>query len=479
MIIIMPQENRADMTDVFEFRVPVLVMGGGACGAAAALAARDAGADVLLIERDGHPMGTTGMSMGVFCAAGTKAQAKRGIEDDGDTFFADIMAKSRGEADPVVAHALAHGSGPTIDWLSERFDIDLDVDMGFRPSYGNSRLRIHGWLGHGGQDVIELLHQRMADAGVDVLMNARVVDIIAGPDGAACGVEIERPDGAREFVGCDTLVVASGGFAANHEMLAQYIPAMAEARNNGHESSQGDGIRLTQKLGGDVGNMGAFQGYAMLTDPQGISVSPAVLIEGGVIVNNLGQRFTDESEDIAGMVFPVMAQPDGYAWVIYDDNIDAKTGYIPDMQMLAELNTARLGADTAALAQRIGVDADALAATLAEAHEAHKNQRADAVGRVWGAESPPSGALRAMKVVGAIYHTQGGLQINGEARVLRADGSALPNIFAGGGAARSVSGSSSWGYLPAMGLCTALTLGRIAGQTAARQALGSSLSDNA
>lgn len=460
------------MTEAFEFHVPVLVMGGGACGALAALAARDAGADVLLIERDAHPMGTTGMSMGLFCAAGTKAQAARGIEDDGDTFFADIMTKSRGEADPVVAHALAHGSGPTIDWLTERFNIDLDVDVGFRPSYGNSRLRIHGWLGHAGQDFIELLHQRMADAGVDVLMNARVIDIIAGPDGGARGVEIERPDGAREFVGCDTLIVASGGFAGNHEMLAQHIPAMANARNNGHEGSQGDGIRLTQKLGGDVGDMGAFQGYAMLTDPQGISVSPAVLIEGGIIVNSAGERFTDESDDIAGMVFPVMAQPDGHAWVIFDEAINEKCAYIPDMQALAELNTAKLGEDTAALAQRIGLDADRLAATLAEAHDAHQNKRADFTGRIWGEEAPPSGALRAMKVVGAIYHTQGGLQINGDARVLRADGSALPNIFAGGGAARSVSGSSSWGYLPAMGMCTAITLGRIAGQAAARQALG-------
>jgi fumarate reductase flavoprotein subunit len=74
-------------------------------------------------------------------------------------------------------------------------------------------------------------------------------------------------------------------------------------------------------------------------------------------------------------------------------------------------------------------------------------------------------------VVGAIYHTQGGLQIDGSAQVLRPDGTALPNLFAGGGAARSVSGPSSWGYLPAMGLCTAVTLGRLAGEAAARQVL--------
>ena len=460
------------MTVEFEFRVPVLVMGGGACGAAAALAARDAGLDVLLVERDAHPMGTSGMSMGVFCGAGTKAQATQGITDSGEIFFQDIMTKSRGEADPVAAKALAYGSGATIDWLTEQHHIPITLDMGFRPSYGNSTYRIHGWAGHGGQDVIELLHQRMADAGVDVLMEARVVNIIAGPDGAAAGVEIERPDGARELVGCDTLIVASGGFAGNHEMLAQYIPAMAEARNNGHEGSQGDGIKLVQNLGGDVGDMGAFQGYAMLTDPQGISVPPAVLIEGGILVNNLGERFVNESDDIAGMVFPVMEQPDGYAWVVFDESINAKCDYVPDLQTINGLNAAKLGADAAKLAERMGVSAEALAASIAGVHQAKAEGRTDALGRAWDDAAPPQGDLRALKVVGAIYHTQGGLQINADARVLRQDGSPLPNIFAGGGAARSVSGSSSWGYLPAMGLCTALTLGRIAGEAAARQVLG-------
>lgn len=460
------------MTESFEFRVPVLVMGGGACGAVAALAAHDSGAEVLLIERDAHPMGTTGMSMGLFCAAGTKAQAKHGIQDDGDCFFADIMAKSRGEADPIVARALAYGSGPTLDWLVDRHDFPWDVDLGFRPSYGNSRFRIHGWHGHGGQDMVELLHQKLADAEVPVLMEARVVDIIADPDGRAFGVEIERPDGARERVGCDTLIVASGGFAANHAMLARYIPEMADARNNGHEGSQGDGIRLTEAMGAALGDMGAFQGYAMLTDPQGISVAPAVLVEGGIIVNSEGRRFTDESEDIAGMVHPVMAQPDGVCWVVYDETIEERCAYVPEMQLLAQLNAPRFGEDCTALAARIGIDPDQLATTLAEAHDARREERPDALARRWGEENPPTGALRALKVVGAIYHTQGGLQIDGEARVLRADGTPLPNLFAGGGAARSVSGPSSWGYLPAMGLCTAVTLGRIAGETAARQALG-------
>ena len=323
--------------------------------------------------------------------------------------------------------------------------------------------------------MVDLLHQRLGEAGIDVMLRARLVEVVADASGKVLGAVIERPDGARERVGCGALVLACGGFAANHAMLAQHIPDMAAARNNGHEGSQGIGIRIAGQLGAALGDMGSYQGYAMLTDPHGISVPPPVVIEGAVLVNRAGTRFTDETEDIAGMVHPVMAQEGGQVWVVFDERIEARTAYIPEMQMLQELNAAKRADDVAGLAAAIDVPAAALSATLAEAHAARNEGRADKYGRQWGEEQPPQGRLGAFRVVGAIYHTQGGLQIDGSARVLRADGTPLPNLFAGGGAARSVSGPSSWGYLPAMGLCTAVTLGRLAGEAAARVALAEAL----
>jgi fumarate reductase flavoprotein subunit len=214
--------------------------------------------------------------------------------------------------------------------------------------------------------------------------------------------------------------------------------------------------------------MGAYQGYGMLTDPQAISVPPGVLFEGGVLVNALGRRFVHETRDIAGMMLDVIAQPGGVAWVIYDADIEARCAHIPESQQLAALRAARCGDDAFALARAIDVEAEPLAAALADAHRAWHEGNPDSLGRDWGVDRPPAAPLRALKVCGALYHTQGGLQVDDAARVLRADASALPNLFAGGGSARSVSGPSSWGYLPAMGLCMAITLGALAGAGAAR-----------
>lgn len=450
----------------FEFTVPLLIVGGGACGCVAALAASDAGVTPLLVERDAVPYGSTGMSQGLFAAAGTRAQAEHGVADDAERFYADIIAKTRGQTDPVIARMIAEGSGPALDWLVESHDLPWTLDTGFRAAYGNSVMRVHGWRGHGGTDMVQLLHQKLAEAGVDVLLQARLANIIAEGD-RITGVVLERPDGTLDRIGCDALILACGGFAANHEMVATYMPEAAAAKHNGHEGNRGDGILLGAKLGAALGDMGSYQGYAMLTDPQGITVPPGVLVEGGLLVNVRGERFVDEMADIAGMAHQVMAQPDGAAWVIFDARIEEACSYIPEMAALMDLNAAKSGDSANELAASTGIDAAGLAVALGEARAARDAGQTDRLGRQW-TDGPPSAPFRALKVCGAIYHTQGGLQTDGEARVLRADGSRFANLFAGGGAARGVSGPSSWGYIPAMGLCAAVTTGRVAGMAAAR-----------
>ncbi|MEM5518290.1 FAD-dependent oxidoreductase [Henriciella sp. AS95] len=451
-----------------EYSVPVLIAGGGACGAVAALAAHDAGLEPLLIERDPHPTGSTAMSQGLLCAAGTRFQAAEGIEDSPDVFFEDIMKKSRGMANPVIARLLADQSAPVLEWLHDAHDFPWTIDTRFKPSYGNSRARIHGWHDHSGSDMVQWLHRRLSDLGIDVLFDTRLVDLIENSDGRVNAARIQGGDGALMTIGCDAVVLACGGYGANREMTGKYMPETAAFRYYGHESSEGDAIILGEKLGAAVGDMGSYQGYAMLAEPGGMTVPPNTLIEGGVILNTKGERFTDESEDIAGMVLPLSEQPDGVGFLIFDQSIYRQCEHIPEVRALKQAGLARQAPNMTRLAEMTGLPASALQASLREIRQAARRGEEDRLGRSWQGSHAPRGGYYFIRVTGALYHTQGGLEIDDQARVLRSDGRPFTNLFAGGGSARSVSGPSSWGYLPAMGLTTAVTLGSIAGQGAAR-----------
>lgn len=453
-----------------EFSVPVLIVGGGACGAVAALAAHSVGVEPLLIERDAYPSGSTGMSQGLFCAAGTRFQREVGVDDGPDQFFRDIMEKSRQEADPTVARLIADRSREVLEWLCDEHEFPWTLDERFRASYGNTRARIHGWSGHSGMDMVQWLHRRLDDLGVDVLCNTRLIDIITDEAGVVTSARIQGPNGEETVIGCAAIVLAAGGFGANRKMTGKFMPETGAFRYNGHEGSEGDAILLGEKIGAAVGDMGSYQGYAMLAEPGGISVPPNVLIEGGVILNANGERFTDEADDIAGMVLPLSAQPGGLGWVVFDKRIHAQCAHIPELRELGKLGVVRSASSMEELAARTGLPAAALARSLRCARQASKFRERDQFGRSWAEACAPGNGYFYVRVTGALYHTQGGLAIDDQARVRRRDRTAFPNLFAGGGSARSVSGSSSWGYLPAMGLTTAVTLGCVAGQNAARVA---------
>ena len=462
-----PWDGRA-----FEVEVPVLVIGGGACGLTAALAAREAGAEVLVAEQGPRCEGSSAMSLGALCAAGTREQARHGVDDDAAAFLGDIMAKTLGQADPDLAALVARESGPALDWLAERHEVSFLFDAGWRPAFGHTRARLHAAPGRTGADMMSRLAAACARAEVDVLNDAQAVALFATGAGEVKGVRLRRPDGGLEEIGCRALVLATCGFGGNAEMVARHIPSMAQARYFGWEANTGDGLVWGEALGGELADMDAYQGLGLLADPQGIDVNPKLLIEGGVQVNARGERFSDELDDVSGQGARVIAQPGGHSWVVYDERVHQACADLPQYRVLLELNARRTAGSAAELAEVIGAPADALKATLVAVSEAVRHGAPDGFGRRFDRPElrPPYHALR---VTGALFHTQGGLKVDAAARVVRPDGSGLPNLYAGGGAARGISGRGPSGYLPGAGLCSAVTLGRVAGRAAAAQALAS------
>ncbi|GGB09429.1 FAD-dependent oxidoreductase [Allosediminivita pacifica] len=456
----------------FDIEVPVVVVGAGAAGLAAALAARDAGVEVILLERDEVPRGSTSMSQGYACAAGSRIQREAGVEDDPDTFYADIMARSKGQADPRIARTIAENSGPVIDWLMDRHGIPFRMNLPWSGFFGHSVNRMHGVPSRTGEELHESLQHAADKAGVTVVTGAHVDTVYHDPDGRVTGITLTRKDGARESLGCGGLVLATCGFGANEDMVQTHIPSFGKTpyyRYFGHEGNEGEGIQWGRDLGAALGCMDSFQGYGALAEPHGIIVNYDMIMHGGIMVNTEGKRFSNENKDISAQSLEILPQPGGIGWVVVDDARRALAEDLPEFRELVSLGAVRSADDARSLAALIGVPAEALEATLAESRAMTRGEATCPFGRDFTGSDPLSeGPLYALKVTGALFHTQGGLMVDENARVLREDGSALPNLFAGGGAACSISGHHCDGYLPAAGLCMALTLGRLAGQAAAR-----------
>lgn len=424
-------------------RVPVVIVGAGACGLVAALAARDAGAEVLVLERDPSPTGSTSLSSGFIPAAGTRWQRAAGIADSPEIFAADVQRKNHGEADPRIVETVCRAAAPTLEWLDDEHAVRFDVLQGFTYP-GHSRLRMHAVPEKTGEALMASLLR--ACAGVDILTSARVTDVT--PD----AVSFERPDGGREEVQYGALVLACSGFGGNREMVQRHLPEIADGLYFGHAGNQGDAVRWGTALGAKVKDMTAYQGHGSVATPHGILITWALMTEGGIQVNGNGERFANEHLGYSEACLPVLEQPGGVAWCIYDERLHQLGMTFPDYREAH-----------AAGAVKPAPDLPKLADTLRQVESYAEGKARDPFGRDFTTRPKLAPPYYGIKVTGALFHTQGGLVIDERARVLP-----LKNVFAGGGAACGVSGAHVWGYLSGNGLLSAVTLGRIAGMEAAR-----------
>jgi fumarate reductase flavoprotein subunit len=194
-------------------------------------------------------------------------------------------------------------------------------------------------------------------------------------------------------------------------------------------------------------------------------------MEGGFQVNALGQRFSNEAKGYSEQAVEVVAQPGHFAWDIYDERLHRLMLEFDDYRDAVEARAVVSAPDLDALAKLTGISAAALRATCEQVASCVRGDSGDSFGRDFTGKPVLAAPYYAVKVTGALFHTQGGLAVDATGRVLRDNGEPLPNLFAGGGAARGISGPSCWGYMAGNGLLTATTFGRLAGRAAARQVL--------
>jgi fumarate reductase flavoprotein subunit len=451
----------------FDARVPLLIVGAGAAGLCAALAAKEAGAEPLVLERDVLPAGSTSLSAGLIPAAGTRFQRAKGIADSPQLFAADIQSKANNENDAAVVAAVAQGAGPLIEWLTDRYGLPFDVIDNFNYP-GHSALRMHGLPTRSGRELIDRLRSAAEASGISIIPECLAETLLTEPSGRVCGVEIVRGDGARERIGCDALVLACNGYGGNPDLVRRCIPEMANALYFGHPGNRGDAILWGEALGAQSAHLGAYQGHGSVATPHHILISWAVIMQGGFQVNTEGRRFCDESQGYSEQASEVVRQPGGVAWSIFDARIAAVARQFEDFRDAERAGAIVTRQSVEALADAMHVPQEALAAEWTETEALKTSAGRDRYGRRFAPGQHFAPPFHAVKVTGALFHTQGGLVIDAACRVKRKNDTVFPNLFAAGGAAVGVSGSTAAGYLSGNGLLTATVLGRLAGQAAAK-----------
>ncbi|MGJ5180104.1 FAD-dependent oxidoreductase [Bradyrhizobium oligotrophicum] len=445
-----------------ELAVDCLIIGAGAAGLVAALSAVESGESVLVLERDSIPQGSTALSAGLIPAAGTRWQAALGIEDCPARFAADILHKAHDEPDPALVQLVTTTIGPTLEWLADRHQLPFSLVDNF--SYpGHSRYRMHGLPSRAGRELIDRLRTAAESAGIDILCDAHATTLLVDSAKRVVGVRFIRPDGSSDDIGCGRLILACSGYGGNPALVGRHIPQMASATYFGHVGNQGDALVWGEHLGAATRDLGGHQGHGSVAHPAGILISWATITEGGFQVNARGERFSNEASGYSEQAARVLAQPDGIAWTVFDARIAAVAAQFEDFRNAMAHGAVLEADDIASLAAAMRVPADALASNCDEVGEAKAQQRVDRFGRSFAGVPQLVPPYRAVKVTGALFHTQGGLVIDDRARVVRKDGSAIDNLHAAGGAACGVSGADASGYLSGNGLLTAVALGRVAG----------------
>jgi fumarate reductase flavoprotein subunit len=449
-----------------EADLDVLVIGAGACGLAAAIAAHDAGASVAIVEKLDRPGGNSSLSTGSVPAAGSRFQRAAGIEDSPATMLRDLQAVAGETDDPALLRRMVEVSAETVEWLVDTVGARLQLVTAYK-HIGHSVQRLHAPVSRRGQDLVDDLLAAVETRGVPLAVGNGVRRLLV-QDGVVAGAMVDSGSG-EEMVGARKTILAVNGFAGNPELVRRHIPEIAGAQYFGALGSTGEAVVWGEALGAATANMAAYQGYAAVAYPQGSLLSWTTIEKGGVLVGADGRRFGNEGLGYSGYARTVLERG-GSVFAVFDQRIFDIAMQEEEFAELAQYGGVRCGGTPDAVAAPFGLEGAVLASELAAYNQAARGEAADRFGRRDFGLAPLEPPFHAVRVVPGLFHTQGGLRVDGDARVLRPDGSAVPNLFAGGGAAAGISGrAGALGYASGNGLLTAIALGRLAGIAAARE----------
>lgn len=416
----------------------VVVVGGGGAGLSAAIAAREKGAEVVLVEKMLMLGGNTNYATAGINAANTKLQKKLGIEDNAELFYKDTMKGGKNVNNPELVKKLTADSANIIDWLTERgADLSEVVFTG-----GQSAKRTHRPAGGQavGPVIVDALAETAEKDGIDVRTESEVTKLIKTGD-KVTGVEVKHK-GETYNITAKAVVMATGGFGANAKMVAEYKPSLEGFGSTNSPAITGEGIKMVKAVGGDLVDMTEIQTHPTVVHKKTAMITEAVRGEGAILVNREGKRFVSELETRDVVSKAELEQTGKSAFLVFDQEVREKLGAINGY---VRKGFTVEGATVEELAGKIGVDAKGLVDTMAKYNGYVKAGEDKDFGKTALPRELVKAPFYAIEVSPAVHHTMGGVRINTNAEVLTADGKVIPGLFAAGEITGGVHGANRIG----------------------------------
>lgn len=447
------QANKKEVKKTAEtLETDIVIVGAGGAGMTAAIKAVQAGKDVIIIDKMPYVGGNTTKASGGMNAAGTKEQqaAAEAAEDEDakaaildstvENYIADTMAGGHEINDIDLVRTMAEKSAAAVDWL-ESIGAPLPT---LAPTGGTVHYYLHEPEDGSavGEFLVQSYTKTLEDLGIEVMLNTEATEILS-EDGVVTGIKAESKE--KEYtINAKAVILATGGFGANFDMLASFDPALANAVTTNTPAATGDGIVMAEALGADTVDMEKIQLHPTVFQENGLLVSERLRSNGAILVNKEGNRFTNDLATRDAVSQAELAQPDAFAYIVYDAKYAEEKLYQKYVTngLTVEGNTieelaAALGMDDAA--------AQNFVATVETWNKVCNGEQEDEFGRNNGLVTLDQAPYTAIKIAPGIHHTMGGLKINTETEVLDKQGNAIPGLFAAGEVTGGVHGGNRIG----------------------------------
>lgn len=443
----------------FKSYYDIIVVGAGGAGMAAAIQAKDKGANPIIFEKMPAVRGNTIKSSAGMNASESKFQSKQGIEDSNDLFYEETLKGGNQTNDPYLLKYFVDHSAEAIDWL-DSLGISLSE---LTTTGGMSKKRTHR-PGDGsaiGGYLVKGLLNAIENRNIPVIVNAEVKKLITDRD-AVCGVEVSIDNHPARTVKSKTVIVTTGGFGYNRKMVNELAPELTHFITTNHEGSMGAGIQMIQEAGGEVRDLKQIQIHPTVHQESKFLMTEAIRGEGAILITSDGERFVNELDRRDVVSKAIMETSAQHAYLLFDEDLKRRVPAVKFYQSKKMVQTAQTLND---LAELLRMNKEILDSTVRRWNYFVRKKEDTDFGRRTGMEhaisKPPYSAI---KIAPGIHHTMGGVKINEKTEVQNTEGTSIKGLYAAG---ETVGGLHGQNRIGGNAIAETIIFGRQAGKQAA------------